>query len=130
MAIGDYLQTADWKSEKHAPVIECPEVVNVDKEFFVSLTIGKEIPHPNTTEHHIEWIILFFKPDKGSFPFEVGKFDFKGHGASVKGANAGPLYTEPKIKIAVKLKEPGTLMAMSFCNIHGLWESKREIKIS
>jgi desulfoferrodoxin (superoxide reductase-like protein) len=48
MSLGDYLQTADWKSEKHAPVIECPDTVNADEEFHVSLTIGKEIPHPNT----------------------------------------------------------------------------------
>jgi superoxide reductase len=129
MSIGDYLQTADWKSEKHAPVIECPETVKADEEFLVSLTIGKEIPHPNTTEHHIEWITLYFKPEKGKFPFEVGKFDFRGHGASVKGANEGPLYTEPKVKVAVKIKESGTLMAMSFCNIHGLWESSKEIKV-
>lgn len=129
MSIGDYLQTADWKSEKHAPVIECPETVEVDSEFNVTLTIGKEIPHPNTTEHHIEWIQLFFKPEKGKFPFEVGKFDFSGHGASIKGANEGPLYTEPKLNVTVRLKESGTLMAVSFCNIHGLWESNKEIKV-
>jgi superoxide reductase len=129
MSIGDYLQTADWKKEKHAPVIECPDSVHADEEFMVSLSIGKEIPHPNTTEHHIEWIQLFFKPESSKFPFEVGKFDFRGHGASIKGANEGPLYTEPKVKVAVKINDSGTLMALSFCNIHGLWESSKEIKV-
>ena len=75
MSIGVYLQTADWKSEKHTPVIEAPETLEVDKSFGASLTIGKEIPHPNTTEHHIEWIQLFFTPEMGKFPFEVGKFE-------------------------------------------------------
>jgi superoxide reductase len=130
VSIGDYLQTADWKSEKHAPVIECPETVKSGEEFIVSLEIGKEIPHPNTTEHHIDWIELYFKPESGKFPFMVGKFDFTGHGASIKGANEGPLYTEPKVKVAVKIEEPGQLMAMSFCNIHGLWESSKEIKLA
>ncbi len=130
MSIGDYLQTADWKKEKHAPLIECADTIKADEEFIVSLTIGKEIPHPNTTEHHIEWIQLFFKPDNTKFPFEVGKFDFRGHGASIQGANNGPLYTEPKVKIAVKVNTSGTLMAMSFCNIHGLWESSKELKVT
>ena len=49
MSIGEYLQTADWKKEKHAPVIESPDQVKSGEEFTVALTIGKEIPHPNTT---------------------------------------------------------------------------------
>jgi superoxide reductase len=130
MSLGEYLQTADWKSEKHAPVIECPDTVQANEEFEVSLTIGKEIPHPNTTEHHINWIELYFKPEKGKFPHMVGKFEFLGHGASVKGANEGPLYTEPKVKIAIKVDGPGTLIATSFCNIHGLWESSKDIQIA
>lgn len=129
MSIGDYLQTADWKKEKHAPVIECPDSVMASAEFNVALTIGKEIPHPNTTEHHIAWIELYFKPDEGKFPFMVGKFDFSSHGESVKGANEGPSYTEPKVSVALKLKESGALMALSYCNIHGLWESSKAIRV-
>jgi len=129
MTLGDFLQSADWKAEKHAPVIECPDSVKNGEEFMVSLEIGKEIPHPNTTEHHIEWIELYFKPENGKFPFMVGKFGFSGHGAAKKGANQGPLYTEPKVKVAVKIKDSGTFMALSFCNIHGLWESSKEVKI-
>ncbi len=130
MSIGEYLQTADWKSEKHAPAIECPDEVKAGEEFIVSLEIGKEIAHPNTTEHHIEWIEVYFKPETGKFPHMVGKFGFNGHGESIKGANEGPLYTEPKVKVAVKVKESGTLMAISFCNIHGLWESSKNIKVA
>jgi superoxide reductase len=128
MSLGEYLQTADWKTEKHAPDIECADVVKAGEKFMVSLEIGKEIPHPNTTEHHIEWIELYFKPESEKFAHLVGKFSFDGHGASIKGANEGPLYTEPSVDVAVKVKESGTLMAMSFCNIHGLWEASKEIK--
>ncbi len=127
MAISDYLQTADWKKEKHAPVIDSPEKVKPDEEFIVTLTIGKEIPHPNTTEHHIAWIELYFKSDEGKFPSLMGRFEFSSHGESVKGANKGPSCTEPKVSIAMKLKESGSLTALSYCNIHGLWESSNSI---
>ena len=130
MKIGDLVQAADWKTEKHAPVIEAPESVQSGEEFMVSLTIGKEIPHPNTTEHHIAWIALYFKPDDGKFPFLVGKFEFNGHGESIKGANEGPLFTEPKATVAVKVKESGTFLALSYCNIHGLWESSKPIQVN
>jgi superoxide reductase len=129
MSLGDFLQTADWKSEKHAPVIESPESVKADETVDVTLSIGKEIPHPNTTEHHIEWIELYFKPEKSKFPLVIGKYSFSGHGQSAKGPNEGPLFTEPKVTVSFKIKEAGTLMAVSFCNIHGLWESSKEIKI-
>jgi len=29
----------------------------------------------------------------------------------------------------LKVNKPGTLYALSFCNIHGLWEYAREIKV-
>lgn len=130
MSIGEYYQKADWKKEKHAPVIECPDVVMAGEEFVVSLTIGKEIAHPNTTEHHINWIELYFKPESEKFPVMVGRYDFLGHGASAKGANEGSLYTEPKVQTTIKIKDSGTLMATSYCNIHGLWESSKDIKVA
>ena len=36
--------------------------------FTVTVSVGKEIPHPNTTEHHIRWIKLFFKGEGENFP--------------------------------------------------------------
>jgi superoxide reductase len=44
-------------------VIDCPDNVKADEMFDVTVTLGKEIAHPNTTEHHIRWIQLYFKPD-------------------------------------------------------------------
>ncbi len=72
MSIGTYIQTADWKAEKHAPVIECPDVVKAGEEFVVSLEIGKEIPHPNTTEHHIDWIEVISNPNLENSPTWLG----------------------------------------------------------
>ena len=52
-------QTADWKTEKHVPVIECPDTVKANEMFSVKATIGKEVAHPNTTAHHIAWVKLY-----------------------------------------------------------------------
>lgn len=128
--LGDNIQTADWKKEKHVPVIECPDVVKADEVFEVKASLGKEVAHPNTTEHHIRWIQLFFKPDDDKFVYEVGRFEFSAHGESVAGANEGPVYTNHTVTASLKINKPGTLQALSLCNIHGLWESSKAVKIA
>lgn len=129
MKLTELVQTGDWKGEKHVPVIEAPESVSGGEVFRVEVSVGKEIPHPNTTEHHIRWIALYFKPEDGKFPFEVAKLDFESHGESVGGANQGPVYTEPHGMVSMKISVSGTLMALSYCNIHGLWENSVEIRV-
>jgi superoxide reductase len=127
--LGDLFQTADWKAEKHVPVIESPDSAKADEFFEVKVTIGKEIAHPNTTEHHIRWVQLYFKPDGGKFSYQIGNFEFTAHGESTEGANAGPVYTHSAVSASMKIKKPGVLHASSFCNIHGLWESSQTIKV-
>jgi superoxide reductase len=128
--IGDYLQSADWKKEKHMPVITCPDSVKAGEKCTIQVSVGREIAHPNTTEHHIRWIHLFFQPEGEKFTCHLGSFDFTAHGESAQGANQGPTYTEPDIQVLTQLKKSGTLYATSFCNIHGLWESTRAIKVT
>jgi len=124
-----YIQRADWKKEKHMPVIEAPDQVSAGIPFQVKVSIGKEIPHPNTTEHHIAWFDLYFHPEGEKFPLQVGHFTLTGHGESVKGPNQGPLYTHPELAVTLKVNKPGTFHALSFCNIHGLWESERAVSV-
>jgi superoxide reductase len=50
---GELYQNAVWKKEKHMPVIESPDQVKGDEFFEVKASIGKEVAHPNATEHHI-----------------------------------------------------------------------------
>ena len=95
--IGERYQSADWKSEKHVPVIDCPGEVERDVMFNVEVTLGKEVAHPNTTDHHIRWIQLFFKPDDDKFTYQVGNFEFTAHGESADGADKGPVYTNPSV---------------------------------
>jgi len=126
---GEMIQSANWKEEKHVPVIECPDSVVKDEMFEVKASLGKEIAHPNTTEHHIRWIQLYFKPEGDKFAYQIGNFEFTAHGESVDGANEGPVYTNHTVSAEFKTSKPGTLVATSYCNIHGLWENSREIKI-
>ncbi len=127
--IGELVQEADWKAEKHVPVIESADAVKGDEIFEVKVTIGKEIAHPNTTEHHISWISLFFHPDDEKFPYQIGRYEFNAHGASAQGPNASSIYTHHAATTWMKTSKPGTLIAVSYCNIHGLWQSSKEIKI-
>ena len=128
--LGDNIKTADWKTEKHVPVIECTNQVNEGELFNVKVTLGKEIAHPNTTEHHIRWITLYYHVHGEKFNYEVGHFEFNAHGESVDGPNKGPIYTNHEVTSSLKISKPGMLHALAFCNIHGLWESSKEIQIA
>jgi superoxide reductase len=127
--IADLYQTADWKAEKHVPVIECPDNVPKGQMFDVTVSIGKEVTHPNTTDHHIRWIQLFFKPDGDKFSYQIGNYEFCAHGESAKGPDTGPAYTNHSVTARVKLNQNGTLHATSLCNIHGLWENSKQIRV-
>jgi len=129
-AFGELYQTADWKTEKHVPVIECPDQVKSGEPFPVKVTIGKEIAHPNTTEHHIRWISLYFQPEGEKFTYQVGHFDFSAHGESAQGPNQGPVYTSHEVTAWLKLNKPGVIYAASLCNIHGLWQSSKEVRLA
>jgi len=125
----ELIQTADFKSEKHVPVIECPDQATAGETFEVKISVGPEVAHPNTTEHHIRWIRLYFLPQGGKFPYEVASVEFTVHGESVDGANEGPVYTHHAATVAMKTDKPGTLMALSYCNIHGLWRSSKALAV-
>ena len=127
MKFGDRIQTADWKKEKHAPVIECPDQVKAGEAFEVKVGLGKEIAHPNTTEHHISWVTLYFHPEGAKFTHQVGHFEFSAHGESASGPNEGPVYTHHQVTASLRINKPGTLHALALCNIHGLWESSKEV---
>ena len=128
-SVSDRMQQADWKKEKHAPVIECPDEVKSGEVFQVKVSLGKEIAHPNTTEHHISYITVYFDPDGEKFTHQVGHFEFSAHGESTAGPNQGPVYTQHEVTLSLKTTVSGTLHAVALCNIHGLWESSKAIKV-
>ena len=120
MIIAEYIKSADWKTEKHAPVITAPATVMLGVSFDVEVSVGKGIPHPNTIEHHIAWIALYYVPEGWQFPIELGRADFTAHGA---------VSTTPIAKFSVMLDKPGTLRAVAYCNLHGLWEGEMVIGV-
>jgi superoxide reductase len=127
--IGNLFQEADWKVEKHVPVITLPDRVKKDELVEINVCVGKVIPHPNTTEHHISWIELYFLPSNGKFPYSIGRFAFSAHGASIQGPNTSSVYTQPEVVCTLRSGMTGSVLATSYCNIHGLWTSSAELKV-
>ena len=129
--LSSLIKSADWKAEKHVPAIAAPESVKAGEPFEVEVSVGKEIPHPNTLEHHIAWVALYFVADWSQLPVELARAEFRAHGPD--------LFTAPILKATITLPPPplpqsttppllsGTLHAVAYCNIHGLWESERNI---
>lgn len=114
----ELIKTADWKNEKHVPAIEILGIEGED--LVVEVSIGKGIPHPNTQEHHIRWIDLFYLPAKGTMLVPIGRAEFGSH---------GELQTLTETMAIFKFKVPrtGKLVAYSLCNIHGLWKNEVDI---
>lgn len=123
----DLLQSADWKKEKHVPVIEAASKVKKGELISVTVGVGKEIPHPNTTAHHIRWIEVYFQPGSEKFPYEIGRFEFNAHGESAQGADTSTVFTHPQVTLTFKTEKSGAILASSLCNIHGLWQNAKDI---
>lgn len=103
--------------EKHIPVIEAPAEVKSGVFFQVTVTVGKEVKHPNTVEHHIKWIQVYIAAP-GKPLVHVGSFDL------------GPTYSDPAVTFPLKLEQSATLYALEYCNIHGVWDNAMEITVS
>ena len=119
-SIGNLYQSGDWKGEKHVPVIHAPQIAQKGESIEVKVLVGEEIPHPNTLEHHIQWIKIYFQPEGSKFPVEVSNAEFSAHGEL-------GVITDYTSTIKFKAEKSGTLYATSYCNIHGLWENSQEI---
>ena len=125
----ELLQSADWKKEKHVPVIEAADFLKKGEAVRISIVVGKEIAHPNTTEHHIRWIEAYFLADGEKFPYQSGRYEFTAHGESALGPNTSAIFTNPDATISFKTEKSGTIMASSYCNIHGLWMSSKKLEV-
>jgi superoxide reductase len=118
----DYVKTADWKHEKHVPVIHVPDSVKANEPFDVTVVVGEEIPHPNTADHYIAWIELYFVPEGGNTLYPLGRVEFAAHGEV-------QTLTEPRATFRVVIPGSGKLVAFSLCNIHGLWRVEKELNV-
>lgn len=127
--ITDFIKSGDFKGEKHVPAIEAPATVKAGEAFEITATVGKEIAHPNKPEHHISWIKLFYLPEGSTMLIELANYEFTTHSAAMDITAQGPAKTEPVAKATVKLEKSGKIFALSYCNIHGLWQSEAEVVV-
>jgi len=102
------------KVESHTPKIEVPRTVKKNEPFKVRISVG---PHPNSVEHSIRRIEVYFYEEGRAFnPVMLAAIDLT------------PVYMEPEIELTLKLGTSGTLFVIEYCNLHGLWEARAEIK--
>ncbi len=125
----DLFKSEDWKREKHVPVIEVEGKAKKGAPASIKVSVGKEIPHPNTTAHHIRWIEVYFLPRGEKFPYQLGRFEFASHGESTLGADTSSVYTDSRVALNFKTDKSGTIFASAYCNIHGLWQNSCEIEV-
>jgi len=103
------------KAESHTPKIDAPDRVKAGEAFTVKISVG---PHPNKVEHSIRWVDVYFEEEGRSFnPIHLARLEFT------------PEYVEPEVEIKVKLSKSGTLYALGYCNLHGVWEARKKIVV-
>ncbi|MBF0317178.1 MAG: class II SORL domain-containing protein [Nitrospirae bacterium] len=100
--------------KKHMPVIECPDTVKAGEPFKVTIKIGA-IPHVMEEAHHIQWIDVYFGQNFNA------RIDLT------------PVFTKPDV--TVTLVKHGkhrttTLRVVERCNLHGQWETSKEITVT
>ena len=113
------LKTGDWRQEKHVPAIEVKDL-KFGEPVEIVVTVGKGVPHPNKPDHHIAWVDLYFIPKDGS-PIQIGRAEFTSHGEE-------NVLTLPRASFTAVLPGPGKLVALAFCNLHGLWKNELEVR--
>jgi len=102
----------------HAPVIKAPEAVKAGEPLTVEVNVG-EATRPMGEAHWIEFIELSI----GNEP--AGRLDFQPKG-----------HLRPKATFTVVLGKDAapegklTLVAHQRCNLHGYWESTKDISLS
>ncbi|MCD6323733.1 MAG: class II SORL domain-containing protein [Desulfurococcales archaeon] len=103
------------KVETHTPKIEVPETVKAGEPFTVKVSVG---PHPNTPEHSIRRLEIYFYEEGRAFnPIHVATLEFE------------PGLADPEVTLKLRVKKAGTLYAIAYCNLHGLWEGRKEVKV-
>ena len=116
MQFADILKDAASEGkEKHVPTIEVIREHAGEKVDLIHVTVGKKTPHPNTVEHHITWLEVFGVKKENNQVVCLGR------------ANFGPTYTNPNISFHTTTDDFKAICALSYCNIHGLWQNCIEI---
>lgn len=101
----------DALEKKHTVVIEAPDEVKKNEPFEVEVKVGEYKEHPNEPGHFIEWMELY---SGRTFLARLSLTPEKSH------------YL---MKATVELDHEHPLRAWAKCNLHGLWESSKDLKV-
>ena len=102
--------------EKHVPIIERGSGHGGTHDNVVIVTVGKDVPHPNTLEHYISWVELFGIKKENDQLIYLGRVDFV------------PAASIPTAAFKVTdLTQYKALGAVSYCNLHGVWKNTMEL---
>ncbi len=108
MAFAEYIRAPEFEGkEKHVPDLALSDS---DVGTIVTIQVGKKIVHPTTKEHHIGWVQLFGEIQDGKF-VQIATLNF-GEGTSL-----------PRGSVVIKKEDYKSLTAISYCNLHGVWEN-------
>lgn len=115
MKFGEILKSKEAEGkEKHVPIIEIGEGARKGVDI-VRVIVGKEVPHPNTVEHHIAWIELY-GVKKDSQVISLGR------------TALAPTFTAPNVRFQVPTEEFKAFCALAYCTIHGVSENGIEMR--
>ncbi len=97
--------------KKHAVIIDAPDEVEENEPFEVEVRVGEYKEHPNEPGHFFEWMELY---SGDTFLSRI---------------SLSPEKTHYVMKTTVKLDHAHSLKARAKCNLHGAWESTKEIEL-
>ncbi|MBP2030534.1 superoxide reductase [Methanohalophilus levihalophilus] len=121
MESGDIIQTEDRNKgdsqsvARHLPTIEVLRNHGGSGKDYIRVVVGKNAKHPNESEHHIKWIELYAHT-KMLNVVKIGRVNF------TPGTEPDAIF---RLVYFGKYRE---FCAVSYCNVHGLWQSCIEIR--
>ncbi len=100
--------------KKHDITIIAPEVVKAFEPFEIQLIVGEKLTHPNKAAHWIQYIELLI-----------------GEALVTRFEMSAATISHPSVKMSITLPQWASteLVARERCNMHGIWESRKPIKI-
>ena len=118
------LRTKERKVQSHTPVIECPERVEADKIFQIKISLGNGTGHPDTEEHHVRRISLYYSDRDGKVVRQIAGIDF-----NTRNSSEDAPCSNYETLVTAQVASSGILHAIAYCNVHGLAEAIKEITV-
>ncbi|MFP4139533.1 MAG: desulfoferrodoxin family protein [Phycisphaerae bacterium] len=98
--------------QMHLPRIECPDRVGADEAFTITVTVGSPQSHPCSDRHFIERVNIY--ADETLLASVLPR------------AKSSP----PRARVRVSLRrDVEEIRVQATCNLHGTWETSREISV-